>query len=82
MRADELTPAELDVIRYAARNHGRTFVTELTDQPHNTIIHRLTDRGLFLDDGPSASGRWRKLTALGRAYINVRTCIEYMPCMI
>lgn len=63
----DLTEAELIELRYAELNQGRNFVTALEDEPHNLTVHGLTDRGLFLDGGPSASGRWRDLTAAGRS---------------
>jgi hypothetical protein len=66
----KLTEAEMHQLRYAERNHGRNFVTALSDEPCNTIIHRLTDQGLFVDGGPSSSGRWRILTPAGRAALS------------
>jgi hypothetical protein len=62
-------PLDLEILRYAERNHGRDFVTPLVGEPHNEAINRLTDLGLFVDGGPSASGRWRVLTDAGRAAI-------------
>ena len=63
---EKLTSIEIDVLRYAERNHQRNFVTALPDEPHNMAIHRLTKAALFVDGGPSASGRWRVLTPAGR----------------
>jgi hypothetical protein len=65
--AENLTVAELCEMSYADRNNGRNFVTTLEGEPRNLLIHSLTARGFFQDGGPSASGRWRDLTALGRA---------------
>jgi hypothetical protein len=62
-----MTDAELSELRYAERNHGRNFVTVLENEPHNVIVDSLTERGFFRDGGPSASGRWRELTPLGRS---------------
>jgi len=62
-----LTDAELRELKYAERNHGSNFVTMLENEPCNIVIHSLTDRGFFRDGGPSASGRWRELTSLGRS---------------
>lgn len=61
------TAAELTELRYAERNHGRHFVTRIEDCPINSVVHSLTARGLFTDGGPSTFGRWRDLTASGRA---------------
>lgn len=63
----ELSKFDRDILKCAGRNHGRTFVTALADEPFNVAINRMTDGGLFVDGGPSTSGRWRVLTAAGRA---------------
>lgn len=62
-----LSPFELETLRYAERNNGRNFITAVADEPHNIAIHRLTEAGLFRDGGASASGHWRILTDAGRA---------------
>lgn len=58
---------EIQQLQYAVRNNGRNFVTAIEDEPNNVAIDRLTVAGLFTDGGPSASGRWRVLTAAGLA---------------
>lgn len=67
----DCTPVEIDELRYAARNHGRAFLVTgpfaVEDAPQQIAVRRLTERGLLQDCGPSASGRWRELTPLGRA---------------
>lgn len=63
----KLTPEEINELRYAARNHGRTFRASHPECHTNPIVDRLTDAGLLIDGGPSTFGRWRELTALGRA---------------
>lgn len=65
----DLTETEIAELRYAARNHGRNFVTALEGEPHNEAINRMTALGLFVDGGPSTFGRWRDLTATGRAML-------------
>lgn len=67
MGAAILTEIERQELEYAGRNHGRNFVTALEGEPCNEAIHRLTEAGLFVDGGPSASGRWRVLTPAGYA---------------
>lgn len=64
--SEKLTTLDLEVLRYAERNHGRNFVTALEGEPYNVAIHRLTNLGLFADGGPSSFGRSRVLTEAGR----------------
>jgi hypothetical protein len=62
-----MTAAELAELRYAERNNARHHVTEIEDCPVNAVVNGLTARGFFTDGGPSTFGRWRELTASGRA---------------
>lgn len=70
MTSMPLTGSEIDELKYAERNLGRTFRARFEGCQNNAIIDRLTETGLLRDGGQSTFGRWRELTASGRAALN------------
>lgn len=67
----QLTKMELEQLRYAERNHGRNFITDLSGEPCKPILSQIPARVRFISYEP----------AIGPLYIgNYKSVPDWVIC--